>query len=89
MQSIFRIKISKKGDVKSVFIEVVEDKNKDSKVKKPSLREFQKSIEELSNIIESDYKYIDYYYDMDSSGLHSLITECHTKKESQQIQFQK
>ena len=35
---------------------VVEDKNKDSKVKKPSLREFQKSIEELSNIIESDYR---------------------------------
>ena len=34
---------------------VVEDKNKDSKVKKPSLREFQKSLEELSNIIESDY----------------------------------
>lgn len=35
---------------------VVQDKNKDSKVKKPSLREFQKSIEELSNIIESDYR---------------------------------
>ena len=35
---------------------VVYDKNKDSKVKKPSLREFQKSIEELSNIIESDYR---------------------------------
>ncbi len=35
---------------------VVEDKNKDSKVKRPSLREFQKSIEELSNIIESDYR---------------------------------
>lgn len=34
---------------------VVEDKNKDSKLKKPSLREFQKSLEELSNIIESDY----------------------------------
>ena len=34
---------------------VVQDKNKDSKVKKPSLREFQKSLEELSNIIESDY----------------------------------
>ena len=34
---------------------VVEDKNKDSQVKKPSLREFQKSLEELSNIIESDY----------------------------------
>lgn len=32
---------------------VVEDKNKDSKVKKPSLREFQKSLEELLNIIES------------------------------------
>ena len=35
---------------------VVQDKNKDSKVKQPSLREFQKSIEELSNIIESDYR---------------------------------
>ena len=35
---------------------VVQDKNKDSKVKKPSLRELQKSIEELSNIIESDYR---------------------------------
>lgn len=35
---------------------VVQDKNKDSKVKKSSLREFQKSIEELSNIIESDYR---------------------------------
>ena len=35
---------------------VVEDKNKDSKVKKPSLREFQKSLEELSNIIESNYR---------------------------------
>ena len=35
---------------------VVQYKNKDSKVKKPSLREFQKSIEELSNIIESDYR---------------------------------
>ena len=34
---------------------VVQYKNKDSKVKKPSLREFQKSLEELSNIIESDY----------------------------------
>ena len=33
---------------------LVQDKNKDSKVKKPSFREFQKSIEELSNIIESD-----------------------------------
>ena len=33
---------------------VVQYKNKDSKVKKPSLREFQKSLEELSNIIESD-----------------------------------
>ena len=30
--------------------------NIDEKVKKPSLREFQKSIEELSNIIESDYR---------------------------------
>ena len=35
---------------------VVDDKNKDSKVKKPSLREFQKSIEELSNIIESEHR---------------------------------
>lgn len=34
---------------------VVQDKNNDSGVKKPSLREFQKSLEELSNIIESDY----------------------------------
>ena len=34
---------------------VVQDKNKDLKVKKSSLREFQKSLEELSNIIESDY----------------------------------
>ena len=33
---------------------VVQDKNKDSKVKKPSLREFQKSLEELSNIIENN-----------------------------------
>lgn len=33
---------------------VVEDKNKDSKLKKLSLREFQKSLEELSNIIESN-----------------------------------
>lgn len=34
---------------------VVEDKNKDSKLKKPSLREFQKSLEELSNIIENNH----------------------------------
>ena len=33
---------------------VVEDKN--SKVKKPSLREFQKSLEELSNIIDNNKK---------------------------------
>lgn len=35
---------------------VVEDKNKDSKVKKPSLREFQKSLEELSNITDNNKK---------------------------------
>ena len=34
---------------------VVEDKNKDSKLKKLSLREFQKSLEELSNIIENNH----------------------------------
>ena len=34
---------------------VVQDKNNNSKAKKPNLREFQKSLEELSNIIESDY----------------------------------
>ena len=38
---------------------VVEDKNKDSKVKKPSLREIQKSIEELSNIIKNNYMFND------------------------------
>ena len=37
---------------------VVEDKNNNSKVKKPSLREFQKSLEELSNI--TDNKKADY-----------------------------
>lgn len=35
---------------------VIEDKNKDSKVKKPSLREFQKSLEELSNITDNNEK---------------------------------
>ena len=35
---------------------VVEDKNKDSKLKKPSLREFQKSLEELSNITDNNKK---------------------------------
>ena len=35
---------------------VVEDKNKDSKLKKPSLREFQKSLEELSNITDKNKK---------------------------------
>ena len=35
---------------------VVEDKNKDSKLKKPSLREFQKSLEELSNITDNNEK---------------------------------
>ena len=35
---------------------VVEDKNKDSKVKKPSLREFQKSLEELSNKTDESEK---------------------------------
>ena len=33
---------------------VVDDKNKDSKLKKPSLREFQKSLEELSNITDEN-----------------------------------
>ena len=35
---------------------VVEDKNKDSKLKKLSLREFQKSLEELSNITDNNEK---------------------------------
>ena len=35
---------------------VVQDKNNDSGVKKPSLREFQKSLEELSNIIDNNKK---------------------------------
>ena len=35
---------------------VIEDKNKDSKLKKPSLREFQKSLEELSNITDNNKK---------------------------------
>ena len=35
---------------------VVEDKNKDSKVKKPSLRVFQQSLEELSNITDNKKK---------------------------------
>lgn len=35
---------------------VVQDKNKDSKLKKPSLREFQKSLEELSNITDNNKK---------------------------------
>ena len=35
---------------------LVEDKNNNSKVKKPSLREFQKSLEELSNIIDNNKK---------------------------------
>ena len=35
---------------------VVEDKNKDSKLKKLSLREFQKSLEELSNITDNKKK---------------------------------
>ncbi|WP_173257499.1 P-loop NTPase fold protein [Streptococcus sp. 5905] len=35
---------------------VAQSKNEDSKVKKPSLRVFQQSLEELSNIIESDYR---------------------------------
>lgn len=54
---------------------VVQDKNKDSKVKKPSLREFQKSIEELSNIIESDYRMnelLPYY----SRKISNYIVDC-------------
>ena len=35
---------------------VVQDKNNDSGVKKPSLREFQKSLEELSNITDNKKK---------------------------------
>ena len=35
---------------------VVEDKNKDSKLKKLSLREFQKSLEKLSNITDNNEK---------------------------------
>lgn len=35
---------------------VVQDKNNNSKVKKPSLREFQKSLEELSNITDNNEK---------------------------------
>ena len=35
---------------------LVEDKNNNSKVKKTSLREFQKSLEELSNIIDNNQK---------------------------------
>mgnify|MGYP000883194269 FL=1 len=35
---------------------VVQDKNNDSGVKKPSLREFQKSLEELSNITDNNKK---------------------------------
>ena len=35
---------------------VVQDKNKDSKAKKPNLREFQKSLEELSNITDESEK---------------------------------
>lgn len=35
---------------------VVEDKNNDSGVKKPNLREFQKSLEELSNITDNNKK---------------------------------
>ena len=38
---------------------VVDDKNKDSKLKKPSLREFQKSLEDLSNKTDN-YEKADY-----------------------------
>ena len=42
---------------------VVQNKKKNRKVEKPSLREFQKSLEELSNIIENIYTFNNDIYD--------------------------
>ena len=54
---------------------VVEDKNKNSKVKKTSLREFQKSLEELSNIIESDYR-TNMFLPFSSRKISNYIVDC-------------
>ena len=53
----------------------VQDKNKDLKVKKSSLREFQKSLEELSNIIERDYR-TNMFLPYSSRKISNYIVDC-------------